>query len=238
MVNTMFDFDVQRLMIWAPVVILSLTVHEFLHAWAAVRCGDPTPEMEGRLTLNPLAHLDLIGTLMILFAPIGWARPVPVNFLNLRRPRLDGILVSIAGVCGNLALAVGFFLLIAVLGVAGAWKSLPASIEAWQATGYMKTRPVLLLQLLTTGVLTNTGLLMFNLLPLHPLDGSKVLSFLLPVQLAEKYDRLAPVGPILLIIVALSGIFAYVLLPAMLLVVVLGLLCGIDGSVLLHLLSF
>lgn len=185
-----FEADhLRQVFIWAPVVLLSISVHEFLHAWSAVKYGDPTPELEGRVTLNPLAHLDLIGTIAILFFPIGWAKPVPINPFNLRRPRRDGIIVSAAGVCGNMALAIGATVFIVILALIGLWARLPDGVQG----------------LISWGVGVNYCLAIFNLLPIHPLDGSHILSLLLPAKMAEKYDRLAPYGPFIILLLVLTG---------------------------------
>ncbi len=147
---------------WIVALSIALTVHEFAHAWVADRAGDPTPRAHGRVSLNPLAHYDLIGTTAILLFGMGWGKPVPVNPLNFRRPRLDDIWVSLAGIIANLITATIFALLIR-FGVAGIYRS----------TFYVIAS-------------LNLMLAFFNILPIYPLDGSHVLSNLLPVRQARK----------------------------------------------------
>jgi len=155
-----------------PVVLFSLTIHEFMHAWTAYKCGDDTAYRMGRVTLNPLPHLDLLGTLALLFAPIGWAKPVPIQPMNFRRPRRDDILVSGAGVAANFALGIACGL---TLRFAGA----PLA-----GTGRLGA---LFLSLIYIGCFINFGLAVFNLLPVPPLDGSHILEHLLPRRLAARY---------------------------------------------------
>ena len=163
---------IMGLVLRLPVVLFALTVHEFMHAWTAYKCGDDTAYRMGRVTLNPLPHLDLIGTLCLMFAPIGWAKPVPIQPMNFRRPRRDDILVSGAGVAANFALGIACGL---TLRFAGA----PLA-----GTGRLGA---LFLSLVYMGCFINFGLAVFNLLPLPPLDGSHILEHLLPRRLAARY---------------------------------------------------
>lgn len=206
--------DPLALLIRVPPLLFALTVHEFAHAWAALKCGDPTARDMGRLTLNPIVHLDPLGALCLLFAPFGWARPVPVDPRNFRRPRRDDILVSVAGVTANLLtacvvamvlrgiLATGFHPL--ALGVS------PAGRTLW-----------LMGELLC---LISVGLMIFNLVPIPPLDGSHVLANLLPPDLALGYRRMAPLAGIVLVVLVLSGAFGVIFWP--LLKVIAGTLLG------------
>ncbi|MCX5649518.1 MAG: site-2 protease family protein [Planctomycetota bacterium] len=169
------DFNIIDILLRAPVIFFSLTIHEFMHAWTAWKCGDDTALRQGRVTLNPLAHLDPIGTVLLFFGPIGWAKPVPVQPYNFYRPRRDDILVSGAGVAMNLALGI----LLAVVVRALVWQNmLPESRLAGILWGMMGW-----------GILLNLGLAMFNLLPLHPLDGSHVLSNLLPATASARFEE-------------------------------------------------
>jgi Zn-dependent protease len=201
----MFDSaTLVRLLMATPPILFALTIHEFAHAWTAVRCGDATPELNGRLTLNPVAHLDPVGTLCIYVAMLsgfgfGWAKPVPVNPFNFRHPRRDDILVSVAGVATNLATAVAVALL---LRLALATGFTPAS-------GSLRT----LWSMAQLLCVLSVCLAFFNLIPLPPLDGSHVLRNLLPREAARSYERMAPFGSILLLILIISGGLGYVLGP-------------------------
>lgn len=167
------------------VLVVSFTVHEFSHAWTANAFGDDTPRLNGRLTLNPAAHLDLIGTLMLLVAGFGWARPVPVDPYVLRRRSPAALMwVSLAGPASNLVLAV----LCAVPFRLGLFDNMPYSSDM------LPTLPQLFLQF----ILINLTLMLFNLIPLAPLDGEKVLDFLLPPQLARGFEAIRPYGPMIL----------------------------------------
>jgi Zn-dependent protease len=148
------------------VLVFSLTIHEFAHAWMADRLGDPTPRSHGRLTLNPLAHLDWLGTIMLFLIGFGWGKPVPVDAYNFRSPRRDMTLVAVAGPASNLLGALVMAFIAAHLFNGG-----------WIATA------------LTLAVQMNIMLAVFNLIPVGPLDGSRVLSGLLPHHLAYEFDE-------------------------------------------------
>jgi Zn-dependent protease len=174
-------FDPVTLVAKLAVLLLALPVHEFAHAWAAYRLGDDTAARQGRLTLNPLAHLDPIGSLMILFSFFGWAKPVPVSPWRLRYgPRVGDALVSVAGPLSNLALAV----LVAIpwrLGLLDA-ASLSMRTFAW------------------IFMAINVSLFLFNLIPLAPLDGNGVLEGVISPALAQKLAVLRQYGPIILLV--------------------------------------
>jgi len=151
-----------------PVILFALTIHELAHGWTAFRLGDPTARDEGRLTLNPIAHLDLLGTLMLMSGLFGWAKPVPVNTVNLRRPKRDLMLVSAAGPLSNIILALCF---------GYAMRALSAiNPHMMMSDPYGKY----LMLFLILGFMINCGLAFFNLLPFYPLDGSKILAGFLP----------------------------------------------------------
>lgn len=143
-------------------LVLCLTIHEFAHAITADRLGDPTPRMQGRVTLNPLSHLDPVGTLALLLLGFGWGKPVMFDPYNLQNPRRDTVLIALAGPASNIILA---FVLMVISAIAG--------IDS------------IVLQFLIS---INIILAAFNLIPIHPLDGGKILSGLLPPALAEEYD--------------------------------------------------
>jgi len=172
-------------------LVVAFTVHEFAHAWSATQLGDDTPRLSGRLTLNPLAHLDPLGSLLLVVAGFGWAKPVPVNPYNYGRPRRDDILVSGAGVAANLTVAVVFSLLLRFF----PWGSGLLSDEV--ATIVF----LLLLQL----ALVNFGLFVFNLLPIPPLDGSHILRELLPAQAAAQFSQISRYGVIVLVVAVVAS---------------------------------
>jgi Zn-dependent protease len=183
------------------VLILSLSFHEAAHAWTADRLGDPTARRLGRLTLNPLAHIDPIGTvvfpLVALFTGfplIGWAKPVPVSFGNLRAPRRDFALVALAGPVSNLILAVAAAVVVKLLLADGVGLSLGLSIAA---------RTVSL----------NVLLAVFNMFPIPPLDGGNVVGGLVPESVAMVIDRMRPYGFLILYALMFSGFLGDVLFP-------------------------
>lgn len=163
-------------------VLLSLSMHEFAHAAAANAMGDPTPRLLGRLTLNPLAHLDFLGTLaLVITQRVGWAKPVPINPANFHSSRKGLVLVSLAGPLANLTLCVLASIAIR-LGLPYAWGG------------------QVLLDFLYVNFSINLGLALFNLIPVPPLDGSKVLMGLLPPRLGYKLEQLEAYGPFLLLL--------------------------------------
>lgn len=176
-------------LLWFPAVVVALTVHEFAHAWVADRLGDPTPRLLGRVTLNPLKHLDPIGTILLVVVHFGWGRPVPVDVRYLAQPRRDMLVIAAAGPAINIATAV-----VVGLGLRLAGGALPAT-----PTG---TLVLIGLQAL---VMLSLLLAFFNLLPVPPLDGSKVLAGLLPPAAGQVYGRHAGKLSIALMAVIVAG---------------------------------
>ncbi|HEY3249304.1 MAG TPA: site-2 protease family protein [bacterium] len=190
----MLGLDPTHLVNLAVALIAAATLHEFAHAYVADRLGDTTARALGRLTLNPLAHLDIVGTLMILVAGFGWAKPVPINPANFSNWRRDTILVAVAGPLANVTLLFLF--------------GLPLKIGVVDID-------VPLGQLLLTCVYINAMLAVFNLIPVPPLDGSKVLVGLLPPRLAIGYARLEPFGVIILLALIFLRLLSVIIVPPM-----------------------
>jgi Zn-dependent protease len=165
--------------------LVAITVHEYAHAWMADRLGDPTPRMRGRLSLNPIVHLDIVGTLLLVVAGFGWAKPVEVNPRYFPNWRQGMLVVAAAGPLSNITLVFLVGLLVQ-LGVIG-------GIPVLERLAY-------------TMIIINAMLAVFNLIPVPPLDGSRILSSLLPPAQSLTYDRLAPYGPlVLLALILLPG---------------------------------
>jgi Zn-dependent protease len=185
--------------------LMAITCHEVSHGYIAWLRGDNTARHEGRLTLNPLKHLDIIGTLMIIVIGIGWAKPVPVNFNNLRNPKRDMIWVAAAGPITNLLLAtISAFLLRSVVAF-----SAPFSDSSWLQ---LFLDPIVLM--LAFSVYINLLLAVFNLIPIPPLDGGRVLVGLLPYRQAAALSRIEPYGMIIIIgLVFFTDAFKYLLYP-------------------------
>lgn len=153
---------------WILALVAAVDIHEFAHAFVADKLGDPTPRINGRLTLNPLAHLDPIGTIALLLFRIGWGKPVPIDPFNLKDPRRDSALISLAGPASNLILAA----------VLASTLRLPGVIQ-------IPLLPVIILPL----IILSVGLGVFNLIPIPPLDGSKILFGFLPTDLAVEWEK-------------------------------------------------
>lgn len=182
-------FDIATLLLSLPALILALTVHEYAHARVADRLGDPTPRLNGRLTLEPWAHLDPIGTLLLVIYRFGWAKPVPINPSYFRDPRRGMLLTSLAGPLANVALAFLASLLLAFR--FDAWPLVREVPYIGNVIGYV--------------LILNLYFAVFNLIPIPPLDGSKVLMALLPGEQAYALSRLEPYGPFVLILFLVSG---------------------------------
>lgn len=202
----MADFSlIQKIIIWAIPVLFAITVHEVAHGWVALKFGDRTAQMMGRLTLNPFKHIDPLGTILIpglllTFGGFifGWAKPVPVTFQNLANPKRDMAWVALAGPMANLVMAL-IWALVAKLALV----ALQSGIAMGEPMLYMGV----------AGVLINTMLMVLNLLPLPPLDGGRILVSLLPGPLAWQVGRLEPYGFFILLALLYFGILSLVLWP-------------------------
>lgn len=200
-----------------PGRLLAISAHEYAHAWEADRCGDPTARMMGRLTLNPLKHLDLVGALMMLLLGFGWARPVPVNPRNYRNYRRDDLKVSLAGVTMNLLLTVAGFLAAAVMAAVavrpmgagyGVLVRYAVSLNPEFISATLGRLCSYIYQMLCYFVYTNISLAIFNLLPVPPLDGYHVVNDLLLKRnlfATEKVQRIAMGAMLLLMFSGLLG---------------------------------
>ena len=177
--------DISTLILWVPGLLFALTVHEYAHGRVAYALGDPTPKRAGRLTFNPIAHLDPIGTVMIFLFHIGWAKPVPVNPYFFRNPRRDIVLVSAAGPLANLITALAAGTILKVLTFTGQFRTL-----LWMMILYTMD--------------INVILMVFNLIPIPPLDGSKVLFGLLKTSQATM-AAMERIGPLILLMVIVLG---------------------------------
>ena len=190
------------ILIWVVPVLLAITVHEAAHGYAARHFGDPTAERAGRITLNPLRHIDPMGTMIVPLLiyissggsmAFGWAKPVPVNFNLLRNPKADMLWVAAAGPFSNLLMAIAwaFFLTFAV-----EWGPKDAYFQMAEA-----------------GVIINGVLMLLNLLPIPPLDGGRIAVSLLPNRLAWKFARIEPYGFLILIVMMVTGLLGRILGP-------------------------
>ncbi|NOT83624.1 MAG: site-2 protease family protein [Methylococcaceae bacterium] len=197
---------VQRIVVWILPVVFAITVHEVAHGWVAKLYGDKTAFLMGRLTLNPLKHVDLIGTLLlpgILLLTgtgfiFGWAKPVPVDARNFKNPRRDMAIVALAGPVSNLIMA----LLWALLARVGVTLNIDAISHPLIYSG-------------VAGISINLVLALLNLLPLPPLDGSRILSGMLPEQIAEYYNKLERFGFLIILLLLSSNILSVILATPM-----------------------
>ncbi|OGT29946.1 MAG: peptidase [Gammaproteobacteria bacterium RIFCSPHIGHO2_12_FULL_35_23] len=196
---------IQKICIWILPVLFAIIFHEIAHGWVALKFGDKTALMLGRLSVNPLKHIDLIGTILvpgILLAVggviFGWAKPVPINARNFRHPRRDMAMVAVAGPLANLVMAL-IWALIMKLGV-----YLTKDATALAA-------PIIYMG--QAGVFVNIMLLVINLIPIPPLDGGRFISNILPLRISYYFDKLESVGLLLLLLLLVTGILSKIFAP-------------------------
>jgi len=193
--------------IWALPVLFAITLHEVAHGWVAYKLGDPTAKMLGRLTINPIKHIDPVGTILIPAGLLllgsrflfGWAKPVPVTWQNLKKPRRDMILVAAAGPLSNFIMAFAWTALMKV-GM--------TFINADNAV-FMRY----LFKTGQAGLIINLVLMVINLIPIPPLDGGRVLTGLLPPKMAYHYSRIEPFGFIIIVILLFTSVLGTMLSP-------------------------
>jgi Zn-dependent protease len=205
----------QKILIWAIPVILAITVHEVAHGWVANICGDPTAKMMGRLTLNPIKHMDLVGSVIVpvilLVLPggfiFGWAKPVPVDWRNLKNKKRDMALVAAAGPVSNILMA----LLWAIVAKIGLVLNNDVSM--------------VMVTMGAAGMMINTVLFVLNLIPIPPLDGSRIVTSFLSPNAARQYNNVERFGLLILLTLMLTGILGKIMWPFLML------LFGIIGSI-------
>jgi len=207
----------QRIAVWALPLIFAVTIHEAAHGWVADRLGDPTARKLGRITINPIPHIDPIGTLlvpilMLTFTGflIGWARPVPVTTSRLRSPKRDMAIVAAAGPGVNLLMAIVWLLVM---------------LLTHQFLRGVEVVAIPLLLMSVAGVFVNLVLMAINLLPIPPLDGGRILTGLLPLGAARQFARIEPFGLVILIALLVTGVVGMILGP-----VVFGMVAALPGS--------
>jgi Zn-dependent proteases len=190
----MFHIDFRESLLMLPAILLGFSIHEFAHACTAKRFGDSTAEKEGRISLNPLVHIDFIGLLLFFFGGFGWAKPVPVNPLNFKNRKRDDLLVSLAGPFANFLTLAAFAIIVKLIYI-----FYPSLFD-------MPVYGNVVYDILTYFIWVNITMTIFNLLPIPPLDGSHILFDLLPDKCQAYQETFFKIGGILLIILVITDI--------------------------------
>ena len=218
---------IQKIAVWVVPVLFAITVHEVAHGWVAKLLGDPTAKMLGRLTLNPVKHIDPIGTVVVPAVALwlsgfvfGWAKPVPVTWRNLNRPKRDMALVALAGPVSNLLMAIGWTLVLRVSG------HFHGNGMEWI------TEPLLWMSI--AGIFVNCMLLLVNLIPIPPLDGGRVLSGILPGPMAYHFSRIEPYGIPIVLALFLTGHYTGMFNIAVLAIYLSAALLGVPAGSFTH----
>jgi len=204
--TTMNNFTlIQKIVIWAIPILFAITVHEVAHGWVANKLGDPTAKMLGRLTLNPIKHIDPIGTLLVPAILIyfggfifGWAKPVPITWQNLKNPKRDMIYVAAAGPGANFVMALIWALIAKI------------AVMMWQPGSSIG---LAIVYMGSAGIMINLLLMVLNLIPIPPLDGGRVLSGLLPGKWSVKLDRIEPFGFLIILALLMTGVLGTIIGP-------------------------
>lgn len=199
-----FSLPVTIILLVIPIVF-AITVHEVAHGWTARQLGDNTAAMMGRLTLNPIRHMDLLGTVIVPFllvlsghSPFGWAKPVPVNWQNLNQPKRDMAIVAVAGPLANLGMLVLWAVVIKLTLTFGSANSDISRALLFMAEG---------------GLVINSVLMILNLFPIPPLDGSRIVTALLPPKWARSYVKIEPIGLVVVLVLFFTGYLGKLLVP-------------------------
>ena len=193
-------FDLQGALLLVPGFLIGFALHEFAHAFAADKLGDPTPRMQGRLTIEPWPHIDIFGFITLLLVGFGWAKPVQIDPRNFKNPKRDDIIVSLAGPLTNLVLAFLFATIILML----------HKFNIFQSMG---DKPAYYLEvMLGKAIWINVLLFVFNLLPIPPLDGSHIVANLLPYHLANKYMSLQVFSILIFIGLMITEAYVYIIM--------------------------
>lgn len=196
------NFSLADTLLLLPGIIVGLTVHEFTHAYTAYKLGDNTAKNAGRLTLNPLSHIDPLGFIMLILFRFGWAKPVPFNSVNFKQPSIDSVKVALMGPVSNILLALVFVMIMKVYAV--------------EVTPFIANENVAgaILQILNYAVKINIALFVFNFLPIPPLDGSYLLMHVLPESMGEMKTAIMKYGAFLIVIILIAqNVFNMNILP-------------------------